>query len=292
MIQAPTNNAIGTKQSYDNLSGAEDLYLDLMKRCLTRIIFPDQYKFGVQPRGRYKRKAFKPLGRWLEHRNLSIARRVPYSHDRRIEGWDWPIEAETMIGMRRLDNIQECVTTILRENVPGDLIETGVWRGGAVIFMRAILKAYGDLDRIVWAADSFQGLPKPNPDQYPADTGDILWTVSRLAVSEDQVRANFERYDLLDDQVRFLVGWFRDTLPVAPIERLALIRLDGDMYESTMDALRNLYPKLSVGGYVIVDDYDAVPACPQAVHDFRDEFGITDPLVRIDRLSVYWRRTG
>lgn len=270
---------------------AADLYLDLMKRCLTRVIFPDEYRHGVLPRNRYARQAYRPVARLLGRRNLSLTRRVPFSVERRVEGWDWPVEAETMIGMRRLDNIQECVTTILREQVPGDLIETGVWRGGAVIFMRAILKAYGDNQRTIWAADSFQGLPKPNAERYPADAGDILWSVSRLAVSEEQVRNNFARYGLLDDQVRFLAGWFRDTLPVAPIERLALIRLDGDMYESTIDALRHLYPKLSVGGYVIVDDYDAVPACPLAVHDFRAEHGITDPIQRIDRLSVFWRRS-
>jgi O-methyltransferase len=91
-----------------------------------------------------------------------------------------------------------------------------------------------------------------------------LHKARELAVSLEQVKANFDRYGLLDDQVRFLKGWFRDTLPVAPIERLAVLRLDGDMYESPMDTLVNLYPKLSEGGYVIVDDYGAIPACRQA----------------------------
>jgi O-methyltransferase len=261
-----------------------------MKKCLTRILFPEEYQLGALPKGRRKRALYQPVGRWLEARNLTLARRKRFSLERRVEGLDWPAEAETMIGLRRLDNIQHCVTEIIRNDVPGDLIETGVWRGGAVIFMRAILRAYGDTERLVWAADSFKGLPQPDPERYPVDEGDTLWSVPLLAVSEEQVRANFARYGLLDDQVRFLAGWFRDTLPVAPIERLSLIRLDGDMYESTMDALTNLYPKLSVGGYVIVDDYDAVLSCPVAIHDFREMHGITEPMQRIDRLSVFWQR--
>ncbi len=105
------------------------------------------------------------------------------------------------------------------------------------------------------------------------------------------MKANFERYGLLDDQVRFLKGWFRETLPKAPIERLAIVRLDGDMYESTLDGLVNLYPKLSVGGYLIVDDYGAVSGCRQAVLDYRERLGITDEIIPTDWTAVYWRRS-
>jgi len=164
-----------------------------------------------------------------------------------------------------------------------------VWRGGSVIFMRAILAAYADPSRNVWVADSFQGLPPPDP-QYAADAGDVFHGFETLAVSLEEVRANFARYGLLDDRVKFLKGWFKDTLAGAPIERLALARLDGDMYESTMDALRPLYPRLSVGGYLIVDDYGIVPGCKQAVDEYRGEHGITEPIVDIDGWGVYWRR--
>ena len=103
---------------------------------------------------------------------------------------------------------------ILDRRVPGDLIETGVWRGGACIFMRALLKAFGDTQRKVWLADSFMGLPKPDSENYPADLGDSLWTVQELRISVEIVKSNFERYGLLDEQVCFLPGWFRETLPV------------------------------------------------------------------------------
>ena len=201
-----------------------------------------------------------------------------------------PPWAMTMIGTRRMDNIEQCVRQALGDGVPGDLIETGVWRGGSVIFMRAILKAHDATDRTVWVADSFAGLPKPDAKRYPADAGDRHWTYGALAVSLEQVRANFGRFGLLDDQVRFLPGWFKDTLPGAPIERLAVARLDGDMYESTMDALEALYPKLQPGGFLIMDDYGAVPACQRATEDYRNRNGIREPIVPIDWTGVFWRK--
>jgi hypothetical protein len=175
--------------------------------------------------------------------------------------------------------------------VPGDLIETGVWRGGATIFMRALLKLEGVTDRIVWVADSFEGLPPPDAERYPADAGDELHTVEVLAVSLQEVKANFEKFGVLDDGVRFLKGWFRDTLSDPRIRQLAVLRLDGDMYESTTDALVRLYPRLSIGGYIIVDDYGCIPACRQAVHDFRAAHGIEDVIQWVDWTGVYWRRT-
>jgi O-methyltransferase len=267
-----------------------ELYLDLLKKCLTRYAMGENSVRHEFPKGTLRRTLFAPIKRALSSRGIELVRATPFDPASRAEGKDWPRDAETMIGLKRLDNIQACVTDVVRRGVPGDLIETGVWRGGASIFMRAVLKAHGDTTRTVWAADSFQGLPKPQEEQYPADRGDALWSFPELAVSKEQVQANFAKYGLLDDQVRFLVGWFRDTLPNAPMKQLAVMRLDGDLYESTMDALNGLYSKLSIGGYVIVDDYGVIPACKQAVEDFRQRIGITEPLVTIDWSGVYWQR--
>jgi hypothetical protein len=112
-------------------------------------------------------------------------------------------------------------------------------------------------------------------------------------VSIDDVRRNFEAYGLLDEQVRFLKGWFEETLPNAPIERLAVMRLDGDLYESTRAALVNLYDRLSPGGYVIIDDYgeDSWTYCRQAVDEFRAQRGIADPLIKVDSRCYCWQRT-
>lgn len=262
------------------------LYLDLMKKCLTNTIYGEAELVPISPSGfirRMIRKVFGAVG-------ITLARQNTYVAEKREGGLDWPPYAHTMIGLARLNNIQDCVEEILKKNIPGDLIETGVWRGGATIFMRALLKAYDVRDRNVWVADSFEGPPAPNETKYPLDKDDQLHTEDFLAVSIEEVRKNFLKYDLLDDQVRFLKGWFSATLPRADIEKLALIRLDGDMYESTMDALENLYPKLVTGGYVIVDDWGAYPPCRSAVEDFRQRHQIIEAIHSIDETGVFWKR--
>lgn len=215
---------------------------------------------------------------------------LPFDAERRATGKDWPAHAFSMIGALRMLQLQRAAEFLIERGIPGDFIETGVWRGGACILMRAVLAAHGVTDRRVWVADSFQGLPPPDAERYPKDAGSQLNMFPQLAVSADQVRGNFERYDLLDDQVVFLEGWFRDTLPAAPIERLALLRMDGDLYESTMDALQALYDKVVPGGIVIVDDYGILESCRAAVDDFRRERGIDEPIYRIDHSGVHWQR--
>jgi glycosyltransferase involved in cell wall biosynthesis len=238
-------------------------YLDLLETVLTGEVFADPAE------GPWAQPGFNPKTRLL--------------------GRDWPKTAFSMIGRARMRNIRTLVETILREDIPGDLIETGVWRGGACIYMRALLQVHGAKNRTVWVADSFCGLPRPDADRFSADADDTHHTHPQLAVSVDQVRDNFRRLGLLDHQVQFLEGWFKDTLSTAPIERLALLRLDGDMYESTWEAFEALYDKVAPGGFVIVDDY-ILPACAKAVEDWRVREHITAPLQEIDGAGVYWRK--
>jgi O-methyltransferase len=269
---------------------ARDLYLDLLKRTLTRDVFEDSDEIiGFRTASGRRQKALHRLGPALGRFGLELVRKRPYDADARRNGLDWPSRAETMIGLKRLDNLQDCIEAVIRDDVPGDLIETGVWRGGASIFMRGVLAAHGVTDRTVWCADSFEGLPPPDAARYPADAGDDHHTFDALAVGVDQVRHAFRRYHLLDDQVQFLVGYFRDTLTDAPVDRLAVLRMDGDMYESTVQAIGPLYPKLQPGGFCIVDDYRVVPGCKQAVDEYRAAHGITAQVVDIDGVGVYWR---
>ncbi len=199
--------------------------------------------------------------------------------------------SHTMVGRKRLDNIENCLAAIKKDNVPGDLAETGAWRGGAAIFMKGCLTAWEMRDRAVWVADSFEGLPVPS---RPEDAG-YDFSAARvpiLAVSLEEVQENFRRYDLLDDSVKFLKGWFKDTLHVAPIRELALLRLDGDLYESTMDALKALYDKVSPGGFIIIDDFNDFEPCRRAVMEFRELHGIKEPIETIDWTGAFWRKAG
>lgn len=268
-----------------------DLYLDLMKRNLTNTIFIEKGNsdelLDTKLRGTLIRAAWGRVRSVLKRLQKPGDLKTQLEH--RKEGISWPRTAETMVGHKRLDNIRALIEDIVEQGIEGDLIETGVWRGGSTIFMRAILKSLEVTDKTVWVADSFQGLPKPDA-KYPADDGDTFHIFGFLAVSVDEVKKNFERYHLLDDQVRFLEGFFEDTLPDCPVEKLSLMRLDGDMYSSTIVALESLYPKLSKGGYVIVDDYYAVSACKEAVDDYRKTHQIQSKIVEVDRCACYWQK--
>ena len=270
-----------------------DLYLNLLKNTLCYLIWEE----SESPVGLYGgSRRFKIFGgqlivKFLRKFNLKLMKSVKFDRSKREAGQDWPIKAHTMMGLKRLTNIQSCAQKVIQENIAGDFIETGVWRGGGCIFMQGILSAYNQTQmRKVWVADSFEGLPPCNQELYPKDLYDWTPMNHSLAISIDEVQENFRRYDLLGENVIFLKGWFKDTLPDVPIEKLAILRLDGDMYESTMDSLNNLYNKLQPGGFLIIDDY-LVDSCLAAIRDFRNENDIKEEIIMIDDVSAYWRKS-
>jgi O-methyltransferase len=266
-------------------------YLDLLERVLTFALWREPASFVKrQPSGRkWQRAVFRLLEAGIGRYGAeALWRHATPANDSR-DGKIWPSMAHSMIGERRMRNVRMAVETVIRENVPGDLIETGVWRGGTCIFMRGILKAHGDTARKVFVADSFAGLPPPDPGKYPADRGDNLHTFRELAVSRAEVEENFRNFGLLDRQVEFVEGFFEHTLPKLSANRFSLMRLDGDMYSSTIQALEALYPALSPGGFCIIDDY-ALAGCRRAVDDFRARTGITAKMQKIDWTGMFWRK--
>jgi O-methyltransferase/8-demethyl-8-(2,3-dimethoxy-alpha-L-rhamnosyl)tetracenomycin-C 4'-O-methyltransferase len=246
------------------MTKARELYLDLLIRILTNMIYGDP--------------STNPMNAG------------PFQPELRSKGLDWPAVAHTMVGVDRLQNVRELAQRAIDENIPGDFIETGVWRGGCCILMRGILAAHGIKDRKVYAADSFAGLPPPNPELYPQDKGWNLHEHEELAISLEQVKDNFSRYGLLDEQVVFVKGLFNDTLPSLQAGPFSLIRLDGDLYESTYVALEALYPKLSPRGFIIVDDYKLILPCQQAVTDYRARMEITASLQDVDWNAIWWQK--
>lgn len=258
------------------------LYLDLMKKALTASLYDESgWEMIASSDDFFKSQ----LVRLLNKRSVSVIKRRPFDVSARLEGRDWPLFGYTMAGHLRLDNVQKCVEDVLARQVPGDFIETGAWRGGTTIFMRALLKAHGVTSRKVWVADSFEGLPRPKDSEDGVDLSEVDY----LKVSLEQVKENFQKFDLLDEQVEFVKGWFCDSLPNAEVERLAILRLDGDLYSSTMDSLNNLYHKVSPGGYVIVDDYNSWPSCRKAVTDFLSMKSMEPDIKTIDFTGVYWQ---
>lgn len=271
------------------MDNTKQLYLNLMKSALTYSLWPEpmrEVRYSGKPP--IKRFILWALVKLLGKKNIHLVQERGWLEDKKADGIIAPMYGETMIGHKRLDNIQHCIESVLADGIEGDLIETGVWRGGACIFMRALIAAHGITDRKVYVADSFEGLPKPS-EAYPADKDAKFHLNPLFRVSLDQVKDNFRKYGLLDDQVEFIPGWFQNTLPHVRFNQFAVLRLDGDMYESTMIALYWLYPKLSVGGYCIIDDY-ALSGCRQAVDDYRRNNRIVEPINEIDWTGIYWRK--
>lgn len=267
-------------------------YLELLKKSLIDYGNINSYEYYpltiINPN--WKTFILHIADRILVHWNFRICKIKFVNEFNRMNGYDWPAQAKTMIGLGRLNNIESCIHNIINDKIKGDFIETGVWRGGATILMKAILKEFCIHDRKVWLADSFEGLPRADVKNYKHDFGNKLYQKKILKISEEEVKNNFIKYDLLDNNVIFLKGWFRNTLPDASIKEISLLRLDGDIYESTFLALKYLYPKLSKGGYIIIDDYNAFNNCKLAVNEFRIENNITEDIVEIDNEAIFWRK--
>jgi O-methyltransferase len=248
-------------------------YLDLLKLCLCDLGGTSTLSVARTQQGQV-------MSRELTGDQLRL----------RAAGMDWPLQGLTMVGLTRLDDLQSCLESVVRDDVTGDVIEAGSWRGGAAVLMRATLDSLGDHARAVWVADSFQGFPQA------AGGGDYdlsvdLASCDFLAVPLDEVKQTFARFGL-EDGVSFVPGFFQDTLPSLAGRRWSIVRLDGDTYDATLLALESLYPNLSAGGYVIVDDYLSLDQCREAVDDFRRRHGITEPIDEVDWNSVRWRRQG
>lgn len=267
----------------------ETLYLDLLEQRLLNTGARD-----VEARLRALMAAVRAAGRedliataQAGHQR-QLRRVIGAETEGLIIGLDLLPSALTMTGRRRLTYLRKAVETVLDQAIPGDLVECGVWRGGSAMMMAGVLAARRITDRQVWLADSFEGLPLHDNELDVTHLAKPLNDIG-LAVSESTVRASFEELGLMSDRIRFLPGWFSDTLPAAPIDRIALLRLDGDHYSSTMDALTALYDKVSPGGIVIVDDY-SIPRCAEAVDEFRQTRGIIEPVEKIDYTGIAWRK--
>ena len=245
-------------------------YLDLLEKSLADAIYGDSE-------------------RSLEMRLHTLTYRFRHPYLARHGVPRWPVRAHTMIVATRLRHLRHLVERTIQGGIHGDYIETGVWRGGACILMRGVLAAHGVLDRRVYCADTFAGPPRPDP-KYSADRRDHLHVFHQLAIAQEIVQRNFAAYDLLDDQVIFLKGPFAETLPRMSDNTFALIRLDGDMYGSTADALNNLYDRLSPSGFVIVDDYGGLKNCARAVNDFIEQRDLQVRIEPIDESCVWWQK--
>lgn len=271
------------------------MYLDLLKRCLLNEVYLDDELRLMYLRACLAEEDTFDFATYHEIRThwatqferLKAAREIGQFYDRKIHNSGF---SHTMIGRQRLEGLEACLDHIRTTGITGDVMECGVWRGGAAIFMAGYLKHHGMTGRKVILADSFDGLP---PSTAPADQGLTLEkdVYPELAVSLEEVRRNFDTYDLMSEDIHFLKGWFKDTLGDTPSDQLALLRLDGDLYESTLDALEGAYDRVVPGGIVIIDDWGVLPPCREAVTDFFAARGEALPEMQSMDWSGVWFET-
>mmetsp|Transcript_23599 Transcript_23599/g.33700 ORF Transcript_23599/g.33700 Transcript_23599/m.33700 type:complete len:396 (-) Transcript_23599:692-1879(-) len=259
---------------------------DLTSKDHAAIMYIEMIKSFVS--GRAFRQAELSVGPRLRKHPLDAG---PFNEGKRDGGNDWTFAGDTMTGSKRLDNVHTLLKDVIENNIPGDYIETGVWRGGSSVLAKAVLEVLDpNSNRNSYVCDSFMGLPPGDKKLAAKDAG---WdNTPYLEVASEIVANNFIKYGLLDSNVIFAKGFFNETMPplAEKITTLSIMRLDGDMYESTVDVLYHLYDKLSIGGYVIMDDWFGFPS-KLACEDFFAVHGFQPDIIPIDGLSAYWRKT-
>ena len=218
---------------------------------------------------------------------------------------------DTMLSLPRLMNAYDCVRVLEREKIAGGIVECGVWSGGCVGLMALVNRRFGSDDRVFHLFDSFEGLHQPSTDDVDVlasfqaahpevdldnggDSNKLVAIGASVGASREQVEnLLFEKLQIDRTQVVFHCGWFQDTVPLAreSIGPLALLRLDGDLYESTKVCLDHLYDCVVEGGFIIIDDYGTFEGCRRAVSDFLAGRSLEPELTRIDSTGVYFRKS-
>ena len=217
-------------------------------------------------------------------------KRIPFNYTRRYNGKDWPEFASTMAGMKRQMNIRDLIVDVEKHDIPGDIVEAGVWRGGSSIMIRGILD-YINSPRTNWLFDSFSGLPKPTTNH-----DDARWArMDYVAVSLQEVKEYFHMANVRMDKVKFVKGFHCDTFPgvrngTIPLGNISILRMDSDMWEASMDILFHVWDRISVGGWVINDD-GYLPA-DQAIKDFSNIHEFSFDKIQVgDGVAYYFQKT-
>ena len=213
----------------------------------------------------------------------------------------------SMLGQRRLDNYAIAIMSAVYDRIPGHIIETGVWRGGASMLAAKTIEVLGNVEkRKVFFCDSFKGIPKVI-GKAVSGQDETAWTYHILNDNDvNRVREKVQSFGVDTSNVVYVEGYFNESIPALiknnPELTFSVIRLDGDTYFSTMDAIKELYPRLNKGGFIIIDDYIDWIGCKRAIDDYRREHSITEPITVVPHKiggnaseveyarGVYWRK--
>jgi hypothetical protein len=235
----------------------------------------------------------RALNRALDRAGLVL---VPKPPDERLEPEFLELYERcapyTMTSRERMYAVWQAVNHVTRAGIPGDVVECGVWRGGSTMLAALTLAARGDADRRLWLYDTFEGMPEPGPLDGPGGYGEdplAEWTRHQAGDHNewcysplDEVRSNMRATGLPEKRFEFVRGKVEDTIPDAVPDRIAILRLDTDWYESTLHELEHLYPRLSPGGVLLIDDYGHWEGARRAVDEYFARQGVPILLTRVD----------
>jgi O-methyltransferase len=223
---------------------------------------------------------------------------LPSDYDDEAKGIIRAVRPWTMTGHDKMYALIQAVRYVTRHRIPGDVVECGVWRGGSMQAVARTLLAAGDTTRDLHLFDTYEGMPPPSDrdlrrsDERSAEEllaeesreDSKVWAVATL----DDVKDGFSRLDYPAERVHFVKGKVEDTIPGHAPEQISILRLDTDWYESTRHELEHLYPRLSPGGVLLLDDYGYWEGAREAVDEFLEQSGERLLLMRMasGRLAV------
>jgi len=248
-------------------------YFDLLKKSLTNYIYRDIDDWGKQYMTESKDPKVCATGACESEWD-------PNQGAAGFIGSEVPAQGHSVMRLGSLNHIQLVIEDVMNKGVTGDVIEAGCYRGGTGVLMRAVLDEDQD-KRTVWVADSFQGIPMPASEKGKAVDETKDWS-ARYDVSQPKVEGVFRRYGFGGHRVQFLPGFFNESLrsPTLSQASFSVIHIDVDSYDSVLDVLKALYPKLSPGGYVVIDDIHLF-GVREAINEYRNAHGITAPLLPV-----------
>jgi O-methyltransferase len=211
----------------------------------------------------------------------------------------WKVLPYTMVSYEALSASYKLAQSVELKKLRGAFVECGVWKGGVSGVLAQVAHA-AHSKRQVWLFDSFEGLPEPGKEdgarakEYAeGKSSGTLSTIGKCVGPLEDVQRLFSSVlNISGEHIHIGKGWFQDTLPKTKegIGAIAILRLDGDWYESTKVPLDYLFDNVVSGGYVILDDYYCWEGCKKAVDEFCQQRGITPNIVRVDRESAYFQK--
>lgn len=186
------------------------------------------------------------------------------------------------VGLRRLRSLRRLTQELNRRGIEGDIVECGTCEGGSGALLAQTARE-GHVQRRTWLLDSFEGMP-PAGESDPKEA--MEWTgLTKGSIS--RVRDVLRRVRVPEEDVTIVPGWFSDTLPKLPAQRIALLHIDADWYDSVTEVLDSLFDRVVPGGYVVLDDYGYWEGCSRAWHDFETRRGLSLKLTHVDSAGVY-----